>query len=68
MAYLCETCRDLLEPDDQVVAAAELSEVTSQESGSREFVEGVRSLWHVRHWREQPGYRKVAEGSLRELV
>lgn len=68
MAYLCESCRDVLQPDDHVIASAELVDATSPDDTSAQIVEGTRSLWHSSHWRDQPGQRKIDEGFLHDLV
>jgi hypothetical protein len=65
--HICESCGGILEDSDQVVATAQQVDVTSQASHGREFRDGIRSLWHARHWGDRPGYRKVAEGTLSEL-
>ena len=68
MAYICESCRKVLQPDDHVIASAELVDVTSQVDATPQIVEGSRLLWHSAHWRDQPGHRKVDEGFLHDLV
>jgi hypothetical protein len=66
MAYICESCREVLDPEDEVVAAAELLDPGAPDSSG--LIVGLRALWRARHWRDELGYRKVAEGTLRDLV
>jgi hypothetical protein len=56
---LCATCGGELRPDDEVVRAAEQVEAGSRD-GVRQYLEGIASLFHVRHypgdglrWREK---------------
>ena len=66
--YVCESCREELQPDDQVVAAAEQVAVDTQEKG-REYLDGVRVLFHETHWPGDSGRLKErARGTLRELT
>ncbi|MDP9224361.1 MAG: hypothetical protein M3P18_10995 [Actinomycetota bacterium] len=68
MAYLCESCRNELRPEDLVVAAAEQVDLTTQQTGPQ-YIDGVRGLWHEGHW---PGdtlqFRERARGTLAELT
>jgi hypothetical protein len=67
--YICESCHQELKPDDRVVAAAEQVEVTTQQSSGREYLDGVRSLFHEQHW---PGnsarLKERARGSLSSVT
>jgi hypothetical protein len=67
-ASVCASCRQIIGEDDEVVAAARLQDVTSQGDASRQYVEGLRSLFHVRHY---PGdssqWREKARGKLRDI-
>jgi hypothetical protein len=66
--HVCAGCRQILGPDEEVVAAARLQDVTSQGDVSRQYVEGLRSLFHVRHY---PGdssqWREKARGQLQDI-
>ncbi|MDP9270152.1 MAG: hypothetical protein M3P14_04135 [Chloroflexota bacterium] len=67
MAYLCEGCRNELRPEDRVIAAAEQVDVSTQQGV--QYVDGMRGLWHERHW---PGdssrFRERERGTLAELT
>ncbi len=65
---VCASCRETIREDEEMVAAAQLQDVTSQGDASRQYVEGLRSLFHVRHY---PGdssqWREKARGKLQDI-
>jgi hypothetical protein len=66
--HVCAGCRQIIGPDEEVVAAAKLLDVTSQGDASRQYVEGQRSLFHERHY---PGdaqqWREKARGKGQDI-
>jgi hypothetical protein len=66
---VCEGCGAILGPDDEVIAAARQLDVTSQTSAGREYIDGIRSLFHVHHYPGNgPMWRERARGHLSDLT
>lgn len=69
MAYICHSCRTMLDDDDDVVAAAERVDVTSQGDASRQYVDGQRSFFHPQHYPgDSSSWREVGQGKVRDFT
>jgi hypothetical protein len=69
MAYICHSCRTVLDDEDEVVAAAAQLDVTSGGDATRQYVDGQRSFFHPPHY---PGnssrWREIGRGKVRDFL
>jgi len=66
--HLCEACGREIGPDEVIVRAASQVEAGSRE-GIRQYVEGISSLFHVRHYpADDLRWREKAGGPLSEVT
>jgi hypothetical protein len=64
--YVCDTCHQPLQANETVVDAAQLHDVTTQESTRKEYIEGMHAFFHPSHVTH--GWMEKGRGPLSQFI
>lgn len=64
--YVCDTCHQQFQPNETVVDAAQLIDVTTLESTRKEYLEGIHAFFHPAHITK--GWMEKGRGPLSQFI